>query len=209
MYIAFGFGAADDHGGHIVKVIAEKAFHFIPPDGIIGTVQHIFIFFNIVYLAGEGVSTYDLMNTVTADMMKVNLLAIAAVFIVLLLTMRSVALPVILVLTIETAIWINLSVPYLLDKPLFYIAYLIISSIQLGYLLGRCSPELLDGIQKLADGSEELADGAKELKDGAEELRDGMEELNEDGIQKLVRCFNEDIEKLIDRMRAEQDAGAE
>ena len=84
------------------------------------------------YLAGEGVSTYDLMNTVTADMIKVNLLAIAAVFIVLLLTMRSVALPVILVLTIETAIWINLSVPYLFDKPLFYIAYLIISSIQLG-----------------------------------------------------------------------------
>ncbi len=41
------------------------------------------------YLAGEGVSTYDLMDTVTADMVKVNLAAIAAVFIVLLLTMKS------------------------------------------------------------------------------------------------------------------------
>jgi len=83
-------------------------------------------------LAGQGISTYDLMDTVTADMMKVNLVAIAAVFLVLLLTMKSVALPVILVLTIETAIWMNLSFPYYADSPLFYIAYLIISSIQLG-----------------------------------------------------------------------------
>lgn len=84
------------------------------------------------YLAGEGVSTYDLMNTVTSDMTKVNLLAIGAVFLVLLLTTKSVVLPIILVLAIETAIWINLSIPYFMDSTIFYIAYLIISSIQLG-----------------------------------------------------------------------------
>lgn len=84
------------------------------------------------YLAGEGVSTYDLMDTITADMVKVNLLAIGAVFIVLMCTMRSVILPVILILTIETAIWINLSIPYIRRQSIFYIAYLIISSIQLG-----------------------------------------------------------------------------
>ncbi|MGN0614600.1 MAG: RND family transporter, partial [Porcipelethomonas sp.] len=84
------------------------------------------------YLAGNGVSTYDLMNTVTSDMMKVNLIAIGAVFIVLLFTMKSISLPVILVLSIETAIWLNLSFPYFTDNTIFYIAYLIISSIQLG-----------------------------------------------------------------------------
>lgn len=84
------------------------------------------------HLAGEGVSTDDLKNTVTADMVKVNLVAIAAVFIVLFFTMRSLILPILLVLTIETSIWINLSVYYFTDKPIFYIAYLIISSIQLG-----------------------------------------------------------------------------
>ena len=84
------------------------------------------------YLAGQGVSTYDLMDTVTADMMKVNLAAIGAVFVVLLLTMRSLKLPVVLVMTIETAVWINLTIPYLKGQPLFYIAYLIISSVQLG-----------------------------------------------------------------------------
>lgn len=84
------------------------------------------------YLAGEGISTYDLQETVTADMLKVNLVAIGAVFIVLLLSMKSILLPLILVLTIETAIWINLSIPYYINSTLFYIAYLIISSIQLG-----------------------------------------------------------------------------
>lgn len=84
------------------------------------------------YLAGEGVSTYDLMDTVTSDMTKVNLVAIGAVFLVLLLTMKSLILPVILVLSIETAVWINLAIPYFCGQAIFYIAYLIISSIQLG-----------------------------------------------------------------------------
>ena len=84
------------------------------------------------YLAGQGVSTYDLMDTITADMVKVNLLAIGAVFLVLLLMKRQLLLPIILVLSIETAIWINLSIPYFRGRYVFYIAYLIISSVQLG-----------------------------------------------------------------------------
>ena len=84
------------------------------------------------YLAGSGVSTYDLKETITADMVLVNLLAIGAVFVVLLITLKSISLPFILVLSIETAIWLNLSVPYFLDKPIYYLAYLIISSVQLG-----------------------------------------------------------------------------
>lgn len=84
------------------------------------------------YLAGEGVSTNDLMDTITQDMEKVNLVAIGAVFLVLLLTLKSVMLPVLLVLGIETAIWINLSIPYFTGQRIFYIAYLIISSVQLG-----------------------------------------------------------------------------
>lgn len=84
------------------------------------------------HLAGEGVSTDDLMKTVTSDMIKVNALAIGAVFLILLLTMKSVFIPVVLVLAIETAIWINLAIPYFTGSKVFYIAYLIISSVQLG-----------------------------------------------------------------------------
>ena len=84
------------------------------------------------YMAGEGVSTTDLRDTITADTVKVNLIAIGAVFLVLLLTFRSLFKPLILVLVIESAIWINLSVPYFSGSTVFYISYLIISSIQLG-----------------------------------------------------------------------------
>ncbi|MBR5408907.1 MMPL family transporter [Candidatus Saccharibacteria bacterium] len=84
------------------------------------------------YLAGNGVSTYDLKDTITADMMKVNVVAIAAVFIVLLFSLKSMLVPLILILAIETAIALNLSFPYFQDEVVFYVAYLIISSIQLG-----------------------------------------------------------------------------
>ena len=84
------------------------------------------------YLAGKGVSTYDLKVSITADMTMVNLVAIGAVFAVLLFTMRSLTVPVMLVLCIETAIWLNLAVPYFSGQPVYYLAYLIISSVQLG-----------------------------------------------------------------------------
>lgn len=86
----------------------DKTFTFI--EELRKTIQSYYP--DTYYLAGEGISTYDLMDTITADMVKVNFIAIGAVFIVLILTMKSVLLPVVLVMTIETAIWINLSIPY-------------------------------------------------------------------------------------------------
>ena len=87
---------------------------------------------NDYLLAGEGVSTCDLMETTTADTLKVNIVAIAAVLLVLIIMLRSLLLPVILVLSIETAIWINVAIPAVMGDHVFYIAYLIISSVQLG-----------------------------------------------------------------------------
>lgn len=83
-------------------------------------------------LAGESATTYDMKDVTTKDMEKVNFIAIGAIFLILLLTMRSISIPIILVLVIETSIWINLSVPYFAGEHLQYIAYLIISAIQLG-----------------------------------------------------------------------------
>ena len=111
-----------------VNTEGDEAFALV--ETIRATVQEYYP--DSYYLAGQGVSTYDLMDTITADMVKVNLLAIGAVFLILLLMKRQLVLPIILVLSIEAAIWINLAIPYFTDKPVFYIAYLIISSIQLG-----------------------------------------------------------------------------
>lgn len=90
------------------------------------------VYGNDYYLVGEGVSTYDLMDTITSDMLKINLAAVLAIYIILVLMFRKLFLPLILVAGIETAIWINLAVPTLMGQPVFYIAYLIISSVQLG-----------------------------------------------------------------------------
>lgn len=106
----------------------EETFALV--DTIRSTVQTYYQ--DTYYMAGQGVSTDDLMNSITADMVKVNLIAIGAVFVVLLLSLKSITLPVILVLGIETAIWMNLAIPYFQGNVIFYIAYLIISSIQLG-----------------------------------------------------------------------------
>lgn len=84
------------------------------------------------YLAGEGVSTFDLKTTVESDMVRVNTIAIIAIFLILLFTMRSLLLPFILVISIEGAIWLNLAIPYFADSPIYYLAYLIISTVQLG-----------------------------------------------------------------------------
>ena len=83
-------------------------------------------------LAGNSVNTYDMRNVVTADTAVVNGIAIGAIFLILLITFRSLLIPVVLVLAIEGAIWINLAIPYFTGDPLFYIAYLILSTIQLG-----------------------------------------------------------------------------
>ena len=83
-------------------------------------------------LAGESVSTYDLKDTITADSISVNMIAVGAVFVTLLFSFRSLLIPFILVLAIETAVWINLAIPFFRNSTLFYLSYLIISSIQLG-----------------------------------------------------------------------------
>ena len=117
MVLAVGVPVESEETFALVQQIRDTAQEFYPDE---------------YYLVGNGVSTYDLKQTVTSDMFKVNTVAIAAVVVVLLLMMRSIALPVILVVCIETAIWINLAVPYFAGSQLFYIAYLIISSMQLG-----------------------------------------------------------------------------
>ena len=83
-------------------------------------------------IAGDLASTEDLKTTITQDNTSVNMLAILFVFIILVVNFRSVSIPVILTLIIETSIWINLAIPYFKGTTLHYIGYLIISSVQLG-----------------------------------------------------------------------------
>lgn len=84
------------------------------------------------WACGESVNLYDIKAVVTEDSQLVNGIAIAFIMLTLLVTFRSLTLPLILIFVIELAIWINLSVPYFTDTPLVYLGYLVINTIQLG-----------------------------------------------------------------------------
>lgn len=84
-----------------------------------------------VYMAGESVTLYDIKNTVQKDNSFVNLLTILTIAFVLVVTFKSLSIPLILLLTIQSAVWINLSFPYFTGSSLVYMGYLLVSVIQL------------------------------------------------------------------------------
>ena len=83
-------------------------------------------------LLGSTTSVQDIRQVIEHDYFWVNILSIAAVALILLLTFRNLLLPVLLILVIESAIWLNMAIPWFADKPLSFIGYMIVSAIQLG-----------------------------------------------------------------------------
>lgn len=84
------------------------------------------------YLIGEPVFMKEMSEIIVKDNNLVNLLAILSIAIVILINFKSIIIPILLVLTIESSIWINLAIPYFTGTKLSFIGYLVISSIQLG-----------------------------------------------------------------------------
>ena len=95
----------------------DDIIHSFDPDGLIG---------------GEGSMTRDLINTTDTDFAMVNTLSVALIFLIVALTFKSFALPVILVVSIEFAISINMGIPYFTGATLPFIASMVIGTIQLG-----------------------------------------------------------------------------
>lgn len=85
-----------------------------------------------VYLAGNSTTEYDFQKAFARDNMVVSVVSILIVLVVLLFTFKSAGMPVLLILVIQGSIWINFSMPYLLNQPLFFMSYLVVSSIQMG-----------------------------------------------------------------------------
>ena len=84
------------------------------------------------YSCGQSANLFDIKDVVRADSGLVNGLAIAFIFLTLLISFKSLVLPLVLIFVIESAIWINLSTPYFTDTPLVYLGYLVINTVQLG-----------------------------------------------------------------------------
>ncbi|WP_027964106.1 efflux RND transporter permease subunit [Halalkalibacillus halophilus] len=80
---------------------------------------------------GESVTLFDIKDTVERDNTVVNWLTVIGIAMVLFVTFRSLLMPVILLITIQSAVWFNLSVPYFMDSTLVFVGYLVVSTVQL------------------------------------------------------------------------------
>ena len=107
----------------------EETYQFL--DTILDTAQRYYPDEG-VYLAGNSTTEYDFQKSFSRDNLVVSVMSILIVLVVLLFTFKSAGMPLLLILVIQGSIWINFSIPYLLDQPLFFMSYLVVSSIQMG-----------------------------------------------------------------------------
>ena len=83
-------------------------------------------------ISGEGAMTKDLIQVADVDFRNVNVTSIAAVFAIILISFGSVSIPVLLVGAIESAIAINMGIPYFTGTELPFVASIVVGTIQLG-----------------------------------------------------------------------------
>ena len=85
-----------------------------------------------LYLVGNSTNDFDLSASFSNDNILISILSAVFVIIVLLFTFKSAGLPILLILVIQGSIWMNFSFPYLSKTNLFFMSYLVVSSIQMG-----------------------------------------------------------------------------
>lgn len=89
-------------------------------------------YYDKAYVVGDATSNYDLSTSFQRDNVIISVLTALFVGIILLFTFQSAGLPFLLVLTIQGSIWINFSMPYLTGSTMYFLSYLVVSSIQMG-----------------------------------------------------------------------------
>lgn len=87
---------------------------------------------NGAIFAGESMSAYDLNSSFSTDNLLISILTIVFVYIILIFTLKNWGIPILLVATIQGAIFINFSIPVLTNTNLYFFVYLIVSDIQMG-----------------------------------------------------------------------------
>ena len=85
-----------------------------------------------LYMAGNATNEYDFQKSFAIDNVVVSVVSIFIVLLVLLFTFQSVGMPLLLIVVIQGAIWLNFSFPYFSHTNLYFMGYLIVSSIQMG-----------------------------------------------------------------------------
>lgn len=105
-------------------------------------------------VAGEGALTKDLVEIADHDFKVVNYISIAVIFILMLIVLKSISLPIILVVAIEFAIFLNMGIAYFTGTTLPFIASIVIGTIQLGATIDYAilmSTKYLENRKKMDD----------------------------------------------------------
>lgn len=84
------------------------------------------------YVIGMTPTTVDIRDILTDDYNKVSVLSLAGVAAVVMITFSSVLVPVLVIIPIEVAIYLNMTLPYVMGDSMIYIGYIIVSCLQLG-----------------------------------------------------------------------------
>lgn len=84
------------------------------------------------YIVGMTPTTIDIKNILTKDYSFVSILSMIGVAIVVAVTFKSALVPVVVIIPIEVAIYLNMSIPYIIGDTMLYIGYIIVSCLQLG-----------------------------------------------------------------------------
>ncbi len=112
-----------------LPVSGDETYQFI--DTIRETAQKYYPDGN-VYVAGDSTNEYDFQKSFARDNTVVSVVSLLIVLVVLLFTFKSAGMPILLILVIQGSIWINFSVPTFTGTGLFFMSYLVVSSIQMG-----------------------------------------------------------------------------
>lgn len=84
------------------------------------------------YITGVIPSTQDIKSIITADYSFVNLLSILGVGLVVLISFKSLIIPIVVLIPIEVAVFFNMAFPYFTGESMLYMGYIIVSCLQLG-----------------------------------------------------------------------------
>ena len=84
------------------------------------------------YVIGMTPTTIDIRDILTDDYNRVSIISLAGVALVVMLTFHSVMVPILVIIPIEVAIYLNMTIPYIIGDSMVYIGYIIVSCLQLG-----------------------------------------------------------------------------
>lgn len=85
-----------------------------------------------IYVIGNSPMAYEMSNTFNSELNFITILTMIAIFVVVAVTFKSLSIPMILVLIIQTAVYITMGILSLLGGEVYFIALLIVQSILMG-----------------------------------------------------------------------------